>query len=229
MQNREECRSVLFVLRNLHLREIGVWPRVVLSLLSAGMMVGLVMCIVWLIVQMWLVPPGRHRGVLIESEFAVYMILAIAAFPWLLSLVLVWQGLLVKWKIRLRTAVATLCGALVIVAVMACVGYALDGYDTPTLIVGLTLISGSCLLLLWVPPMAFGRLGKPITDAEDNVRVLCPTCGYSLIGLRECRCPECGQEFTLDEIIRRQDYGATIKQMSAAASPPLISDSSDAA
>lgn len=30
--------------------------------------------------------------------------------------------------------------------------------------------------------------------------VACPTCGYNLTGLREARCPECGSQFTLDQL-----------------------------
>lgn len=28
----------------------------------------------------------------------------------------------------------------------------------------------------------------------------CPKCGYNLSGLRQCRCPECGAEYTLEEL-----------------------------
>ncbi len=28
----------------------------------------------------------------------------------------------------------------------------------------------------------------------------CPSCGYSLTGLNHCRCPECGKEYTLDDL-----------------------------
>lgn len=31
----------------------------------------------------------------------------------------------------------------------------------------------------------------------------CPACGYNLSGLTHCRCPECGQEYTLEELWRR--------------------------
>jgi uncharacterized paraquat-inducible protein A len=30
----------------------------------------------------------------------------------------------------------------------------------------------------------------------------CPKCGYNMSGLRQCRCPECGAEFDLDEVWR---------------------------
>jgi len=34
--------------------------------------------------------------------------------------------------------------------------------------------------------------------------VVCPFCGYNLSGLREARCPECGANFTLDELAASQ-------------------------
>jgi hypothetical protein len=35
----------------------------------------------------------------------------------------------------------------------------------------------------------------------DQPAVPCPTCGYDMTGLRGTRCPECGCEFTVDEIV----------------------------
>jgi hypothetical protein len=34
--------------------------------------------------------------------------------------------------------------------------------------------------------------------------VVCPTCGYNLTGLKGTRCPECGSEFTLDQLLASQ-------------------------
>lgn len=31
---------------------------------------------------------------------------------------------------------------------------------------------------------------------------LCPKCGYDLSGLSQCRCPECGAEYRLEELWR---------------------------
>lgn len=43
---------------------------------------------------------------------------------------------------------------------------------------------------------ARGRLAKIVTEqVVDNVERFCRDCGYSLQGLTECRCPECGQGF----------------------------------
>lgn len=35
-------------------------------------------------------------------------------------------------------------------------------------------------------------------------RVSCPVCKYSMTGLRESRCPECGAQFTIDELFSAQ-------------------------
>ncbi len=38
--------------------------------------------------------------------------------------------------------------------------------------------------------------------------LVCPQCGYSLIGLRDVRCPECGWSTTVDDIVRRSLFEA---------------------
>ena len=53
--------------------------------------------------------------------------------------------------------------------------------------------------------------GKSVVGPDNQVRVHCPSCGYSLIGLRNLRCPECGTEFTIDELIRSQGYSGVKK------------------
>ena len=34
--------------------------------------------------------------------------------------------------------------------------------------------------------------------------LVCPACGYNLTGLKEARCPECGAQYTIDELVARQ-------------------------
>lgn len=41
------------------------------------------------------------------------------------------------------------------------------------------------------------------SEADLSAFVRCGSCGYSLIGLREVRCPECGWQSTVDEAVRR--------------------------
>jgi len=41
------------------------------------------------------------------------------------------------------------------------------------------------------------------SEADMSEFVRCGSCGYSLVGLREVRCPECGWQSTVDEAVRR--------------------------
>ena len=80
------------------------------------------------------------------------------------------------------------------------------------------------ILLVWLPLLVRRLRHRPLTDPENNIRVNCPQCGYSLVGLRELRCPECGTRFTLDELIRAQNYAGADERP-----PPLGSGANAAA
>jgi len=41
--------------------------------------------------------------------------------------------------------------------------------------------------------------------------IVCPTCGYNLTGLREARCPECGTQFTIDQLLAAQPARAGVE------------------
>jgi hypothetical protein len=45
-----------------------------------------------------------------------------------------------------------------------------------------------------------------------SVNVSCPACSYNLTGLSECRCPECGAQYTIDQL-----YAAQPKPLAASA------------
>jgi hypothetical protein len=40
--------------------------------------------------------------------------------------------------------------------------------------------------------------------SSDKSAVVCPNCGYNLTGLQSTRCPECGTQYTLDELLLAQ-------------------------
>ena len=42
---------------------------------------------------------------------------------------------------------------------------------------------------------------------QSGSDVICPKCGYVLNGLREARCPECGEHYTLDRLFHAQSDG----------------------
>jgi hypothetical protein len=41
--------------------------------------------------------------------------------------------------------------------------------------------------------------------------IVCPTCGYNLTGLTGTRCPECGTQFTLTELLASQPNKAAVE------------------
>lgn len=57
---------------------------------------------------------------------------------------------------------------------------------------------------LWLPPLVRAESRAAHLPAELDIR--CPTCDYSLKGLRDLRCPECGTAFVLDELILAQRF-----------------------
>lgn len=68
------------------------------------------------------------------------------------------------------------------------------------------LLGGAGILMIWLPALNRLMVGRRVVDDVNTVNVFCPACGYSLVGLRDLRCPECGASFTIDELIRSQNY-----------------------
>jgi hypothetical protein len=55
-----------------------------------------------------------------------------------------------------------------------------------------------------------GVRGRALVASGGEIAVHCPSCGYSLVGLSSCTCPECGASFTIDALIRAQEYDALL-------------------
>ncbi|MCH9033356.1 MAG: hypothetical protein IID42_02485 [Planctomycetes bacterium] len=49
-------------------------------------------------------------------------------------------------------------------------------------------------------PRCHRKFKAPIAEMRLRPKFPCPKCGYDLKGLAMARCPECGTEFTLDEL-----------------------------
>jgi hypothetical protein len=93
------------------------------------------------------------------------------------------------------------------VSFAACVGVAiaLPG-DEEFVIFAVLCSAGAATLILWVETWRrYGR-GRPQLTDQGKFDVRCPKCDYSMIGLTESRCPECGVQFTLDELLSRQGF-----------------------
>ncbi|MHC4446426.1 MAG: hypothetical protein ACYSXF_01285 [Planctomycetota bacterium] len=53
------------------------------------------------------------------------------------------------------------------------------------------------LMMLTIPSVLVGGL---FVAERRRKRLTCPACKFSLVGLKEHRCPECGRPFTLEEL-----------------------------
>lgn len=60
----------------------------------------------------------------------------------------------------------------------------------------LTLLSTS----LVASGLALWAAARICHDPAEPAKVACPSCGYDLRGQRECRCPECGEQFTVGQL-----------------------------
>ena len=87
------------------------------------------------------------------------------------------------------------------------------------LIAAVICLGVAAFVAVWLPPIARLELHS-VRGRDGEVRVYCPKCGYSLVGLTELRCPECGERFTLDQIIAAQSYNGVERAGGENPGPP---------
>lgn len=138
-----------------------------------------------------------------NSTAAISAVLAYtgAATFWLL----LWRGVIVWTATRLaRTAMAAVCCTLFTITVgilVATITYAWELIVIFACILGLMVWMGSTVTIWRETTEEFNAR---IRGAAGG-RLLCPTCGYNMVGLYESRCPECGTRYTLDQLLASQD------------------------
>jgi hypothetical protein len=59
-------------------------------------------------------------------------------------------------------------------------------------------------LALWPVMAVILWRETPEERRRRTLKVSCPACGYDLQGLTECRCPECGEQYTIDQLYAGQ-------------------------
>ena len=141
---------------------------------------------------------------LISPRSAMSLMLLGACFAWLFSLWQIWRVIRGARPISHAAVFTIIISLLVISGLFALDEYARRGKEE--IMLGWFFCGLASIMFVWLS--AFHRLFHrfPVLDHDNQVRVHCPTCGYSLIGLTELRCPECGTTFTIDELIRAQRY-----------------------
>ncbi len=127
------------------------------------------------------------------------------AVLWLAGLILIWAPVRGSGGL-LKPAI--LSAAIAIAAVL--LGIVLESmirWGEEMIIAGELLLAGAIVVLVWLRAIHDLRPHQPVVSASGTVNVHCPSCQYSLVGLTELRCPECGRRFTIDELIALQGYG----------------------
>ena len=127
--------------------------------------------------------------------------LAAASIAWLFALRLIWRPVRGGRQI-FRPIFST-------VAISACTAFVCALFDDEEPIAVVVLLAISLAMYAWVSAYIRWSRGRSVFGPDNLVAVHCPKCGYSLLGLTECRCPECGLAFTIDGLIAAQGYGGT--------------------
>jgi hypothetical protein len=160
---------------------------------------------------------------LLPSAGAVFLLLFLALVPTsgpppVERLLLVWAALyafvgtywvvlwrdMVPWNLR-RVRLTALATALSLAGGFAvALGCRAVNRQVPPPIA--VLLGGGTVPITWVlstvlvwRETAAERLAR--LAAHGMPAVACPLCGYSLAGLTEARCPECGGSFTLEQVV----------------------------
>ena len=109
----------------------------------------------------------------------------------------------VRWTTsRVVNTVAAALGSMVVGALAGAAVYAfVDDFAVFLGTAVAPLVWLICTVLIWRETPA-ERRERLRASGRDNV--VCPTCGYTLTGLTATRCPECGSQFTLDELLASQ-------------------------
>lgn len=186
------------ILDDLHSGRAGFFVRLGLSLASAPILIAGFMFVLAVI---------EMAGGDVDEEH-VAVAIGVSGAIWCGVLIWVWSGY--RRFARIIKSVFAVLGTW-IVAVPACFFIAESSFrgDAEELLIAgiiLTAISVTFFIVTTAVYQSIG--GKPLKDKVGDLRVQCPTCGYSMVGLDSCRCPECGGNFTIDEIIVAQDYEA---------------------
>lgn len=140
------------------------------------------------------------------NEALAFWSISLLSFVFVVICWLALWGSSVRWtrlRIRLTWSIFCACAVLMVLGYWIC-----KGNESTTL--AMTIQNAAALVpLAWCIALAFvwqetrkervERLGSYHTDI-----VVCPICNYNLTGLREPRCPECGNEFTLDVLLSAQ-------------------------
>ncbi len=134
-------------------------------------------------------------------RYAMWLVAGMAS--WIFIAVywtLLWRASVTWTPTRLhRTSVASVGSIIIGIAAGAVMGLVDDDFGVWVGSVVAPLVWLILTTLLWRE-----SADERAVRASGKSALTCPTCGYNLTGLQSTRCPECGTQFSLDELISRQ-------------------------
>ncbi len=158
------------------------------------------------------------------SDGAVVLVASGAAMAWAAALAAIWWRFR-KWAPVLRTLL--MIAGVWIVALPTTVVLERTIQNSDGLMVGAVFAAIAATAGLLVMLAYRTASGRAVRDPRGAVRVNCPRCGYSMVGLCSSTCPECGTTFTIDQIIGGQDYAAPTEPDVVARLPVAAGHSGD--
>ncbi|HEX3358122.1 MAG TPA: hypothetical protein VHS31_14210 [Tepidisphaeraceae bacterium] len=136
------------------------------------------------------------------SDTAIFI--ACGLFTWVFAAVywmLIWLGTVQMTGPRLNLTILAAVGSAGIGGACCLIG----GRDRE-----IAAFIGSVLApLSWLIAVTF-IWRETVEERTERIRsvsksaIVCPKCGYNLTGLQTARCPECGTQYTLDELLAGQ-------------------------
>lgn len=150
--------------------------------------------------------PARYVSDAPRSWLHLVWFISWAALWAVLPVVLVYVGTVWAWRHHIRwtpgrTLLAGSIGAILLLTVLGPLFAGPDPFmyapASALVLSGGPFIAGVGLLLL-----ARHCIDTPAMPAVPGEALPCWTCGYDLRGQCECRCPECGTQYKVGELIR---------------------------
>ncbi len=179
--------------RDLRSGRAGVPLRLGLSLAAATMLFAGVMLVLGLI---------DTFGHVHDEHVAIAM--AGAGAVWCGILVVLWSTYR-RWRRLMQTIFIVL--GIWFVTIPMCVLIA-ETIRASFLVAGVIFMSISATIVVIAANAYYATTGRAMEDREGRIVVECPNCRYSMVGLEGSTCPECGESYTIDQLIREQNYAA---------------------
>ena len=162
--------------------------------------------------------PGRPHDETIAGVFIFSGIIFLGALYWLWSRPMRNRGIVFA-------SVITVGLWLAIIPIGIFIDEAVRGGDEELLLGALVTMGFAGTFSIWLFTWRHYTRGRDAIHREDGkLDIICPSCGYRMVGLQESRCPECGKVYTLDELLAQQGFE---KPASLRITEPMPADESD--